>query len=122
MSDAPIMRAAFINAIADEGTKEEAVEWLQKTWDEKCQLERQNAELRKQLEQAEARSRWTSVKAGNPKERGTYLVYQSGQIRIMNYGARTKWDNGRDRLRGDCHRVTYWTSLPPPPAEQKEPE
>jgi prefoldin subunit 5 len=26
--------AAFINAIAEEGTKDEAVEWLQKTWDE----------------------------------------------------------------------------------------
>jgi len=26
--------AAFINAIADEGTKAEAVEWLQRTWDE----------------------------------------------------------------------------------------
>lgn len=26
--------AAFINNIADEGTKAEAIEWLQKTWDE----------------------------------------------------------------------------------------
>ena len=46
MSDTPRTPAAFINAIADEGTKTEAVEWLQKTWDEKCQLERENAELR----------------------------------------------------------------------------
>lgn len=30
--------AAFINAIADEGTKSEAVEWLQRTWDELCDL------------------------------------------------------------------------------------
>lgn len=30
--------AAFINAIADEGTKAEAVEWLQRTWDELCDL------------------------------------------------------------------------------------
>ena len=30
--------AAFINAIADEGTKAEAIEWLQKTWDELCDL------------------------------------------------------------------------------------
>jgi len=30
--------AAFINAIAEEGTKAEAVEWLQKTWDECCAL------------------------------------------------------------------------------------
>lgn len=30
--------AAFINAIAEEGTKAEAVEWLQKTWDENCEL------------------------------------------------------------------------------------
>lgn len=26
--------AAFINNIADEGSKAEAVEWLQRTWDE----------------------------------------------------------------------------------------
>jgi hypothetical protein len=30
---APRSPAAFINAIAEKGTKEEAVEWLQKTWD-----------------------------------------------------------------------------------------
>lgn len=29
-------RAAFINAIAEEGTKAEAVEFLQQTWDELC--------------------------------------------------------------------------------------
>lgn len=31
--------AAFINAIADEGTKEEAIEWLQKIWDELWEAE-----------------------------------------------------------------------------------
>lgn len=30
--------AAFINAIAEEGTKEEAIFFLQKTWDELCDL------------------------------------------------------------------------------------
>jgi hypothetical protein len=30
--------AAFINAIAEEGTKAEAIEWLQKTWNELCAL------------------------------------------------------------------------------------
>lgn len=37
MSEAPHVPAAFINAIAEEGTKAEAVEWLQKTWNELCQ-------------------------------------------------------------------------------------
>lgn len=37
-SDAPHVQAAFINAIADEGTKAEAIEWLQKTWNELCQV------------------------------------------------------------------------------------
>ncbi len=37
--DAPHSPAAFINAIAEEGTKAEAVEWLQKTWNELCQAE-----------------------------------------------------------------------------------
>lgn len=30
--------AAFINAIAEEGTKAEAVEWLQMQWNENCEL------------------------------------------------------------------------------------
>lgn len=33
--------AAFINAIAEEGTKDEAIEWLQKTWNECCELREQ---------------------------------------------------------------------------------
>ena len=35
---APHRPAAFINAIADEGTKAEALEWLQKTWNEHMRL------------------------------------------------------------------------------------
>lgn len=40
---APHVPAAFINAIAEEGTKAEAIEWLQKQWNENCAL---RAELR----------------------------------------------------------------------------
>ena len=38
--------AAFINAIAEEGTKAEAVEWLQKTWNENCELHNVLREIR----------------------------------------------------------------------------
>ena len=44
MADYPHVPAAFINAIAEEGTKEEAIEWLQKQWNETCAL---RAELKK---------------------------------------------------------------------------
>jgi hypothetical protein len=37
--------AAFINAIADEGTKAEAIEWLQKTWDELCDLRKRRDQM-----------------------------------------------------------------------------
>ncbi len=36
--DAPHVSAAFINALAEEGTKDEAVQWLQKTWNDNCAL------------------------------------------------------------------------------------
>jgi len=36
--DYPHIPAAFINAIAEEGTKAEAVQWLQKLWNENCAL------------------------------------------------------------------------------------
>lgn len=44
--EAPHVPAAFINAIAEEGTKAEAIEWLQKTWNENCELRAQLAALR----------------------------------------------------------------------------
>jgi hypothetical protein len=34
----PHVPAAFINAIAEEGTKAEAIEYLQKQWNETCAL------------------------------------------------------------------------------------
>ena len=37
----PHVPAAFINAIAEGGTKAEAVEWLQKLWNENCALRSQ---------------------------------------------------------------------------------
>lgn len=39
--------AAFINAIADEGTKAEAVEWLQRTWDDLMDL---RADMKRHLD------------------------------------------------------------------------
>jgi hypothetical protein len=39
----PHVRAAFINAIAEEGTKAEAIEWLQKTWNELCAVRKEIA-------------------------------------------------------------------------------
>lgn len=43
--------AAFINAIADEGTKDEAVRYLQQTWNEQCEL---IAALRLAIDQIDA--------------------------------------------------------------------
>ena len=34
----PHVPAAFINAIAEEGTKAEAIQWLQEQWNETCAL------------------------------------------------------------------------------------
>jgi hypothetical protein len=41
MTDYPHVPAAFINAIAEEGTIAEAIEWLQKQWNENCALREQ---------------------------------------------------------------------------------
>ena len=41
MTDYPHVPAAFINTIAEEGTKAEAVKYLQKQWDETCALRKQ---------------------------------------------------------------------------------
>lgn len=47
--NAPHVTASFINAIAEEGTKAEAVEWLQKTWNELCAAESRIKELERKV-------------------------------------------------------------------------
>lgn len=43
-------QAAFINAIADEGTKDEAVKFLQETWNELCEARAEIRQLKYRLE------------------------------------------------------------------------
>lgn len=50
MTEYPHSPAAFINAIADEGTKAEAIEWLQKTWNELVYIRKEVAKLAEQAE------------------------------------------------------------------------
>ena len=45
MTEYSYVRAAFINAIAEEGTKEEAVSYLQKQWNENCALRAETERL-----------------------------------------------------------------------------
>jgi hypothetical protein len=42
--------AAFINAIADEGTKAEAIQYLQETWDELCDANLKIKKLEAEIE------------------------------------------------------------------------
>ena len=46
MSDYPHVQAAFINAIREEGTKQEACDWLQKQWNECCALQKEIEDLK----------------------------------------------------------------------------
>ena len=48
------VQAAFINALREEGTKEEACDWLQKTWDELCAVRREMRALLAQHEKEAA--------------------------------------------------------------------
>lgn len=49
---APHVPAAFINAIAEEGTKAEAVQFLQETWNDYCEMKRQLASCRTDFDKA----------------------------------------------------------------------
>lgn len=46
----PYVRAAFINAIREEGTKAEACDYLQEQWNETCALRAEITRLRAQVE------------------------------------------------------------------------
>ena len=54
MGKAPHAQAAFINAIADEGTKDEAVQFLQETWNELCEARDEITALRARLAEVES--------------------------------------------------------------------
>lgn len=60
----PHCPAAFINAIADEGSKAEAIEWLQRTWNELCAVRAELSALQAKVAAGEkdaqdaARYRW----------------------------------------------------------------
>jgi len=71
MTDTPRTPAAFINAIAEEGTKAEAVEWLQKIWDERCQLQRELTEARADAE----RYRWLRSHHRSEHDMGRLVWY-----------------------------------------------
>jgi regulator of replication initiation timing len=45
--DPTYVTAAFINALSEEGTKEEAMHYLQKYWSENCALLDRNSDLTK---------------------------------------------------------------------------
>lgn len=45
--------AAFINNIADEGSKAEAIKFLQETWNELCEAKEEIISLKKKLEKKE---------------------------------------------------------------------
>jgi hypothetical protein len=61
--EAPHVPAAFINAIAEEGTKAEAIEWLQKQWNENCALRKQMREQNARQTTSVAQTPWTLVEA-----------------------------------------------------------
>lgn len=47
MTDYPHVNAAFINSIREEGTKQEACDYLQKQWNETCTLYKRLKKLEK---------------------------------------------------------------------------
>ncbi len=49
----PHVPAAFINAIREEGTKQQACDWLQKQWNECCALRDEIKTLKGQLKDAD---------------------------------------------------------------------
>lgn len=55
MTKYPHVPAAFINAIAEEGTKAEAVAFLQEQWNETCALRKELAALHAKLRKYEVK-------------------------------------------------------------------
>ena len=62
---APHANAAFINALSEEGNREEILSMLQEVWNERCQLKRDLAALRGQLVEAQRPSLGATDADGN---------------------------------------------------------
>jgi hypothetical protein len=84
----PHVPAAFINAIADEGTKAEAIQYLQETWNDYCAIKRELAAsgetvatLREELAEARACIRDFAVIAGlHDKPDATITIRQGLKV------------------------------------------
>lgn len=72
MSDYPHVPAAFINAIAEEGTKAEAIEYLQKQWNENCALRAHQVEQLQAVD--ELRAQVERQRSGLSEARQSFLA------------------------------------------------
>ena len=82
--DAPHVPAAFINAIAEGGTKAEAVQWLQKEWNEHCRTK--EALAQSQAECAELRGYLTGSNGEFLALRKDAERYRWLQSQVSNHG------------------------------------
>lgn len=120
--EAPHHPAAFINTIWEEGTKEEACRYLQKTWDELC-------EARKLLALMQRDKGWRPI-AEAPRDGRKVILYRplahlsndphvtiKRSISTPNHCWECTIPDGVDGLNytdGACY-ATHWMPLPPPP-------
>lgn len=97
--EAPHRPAAFINALAEEGTKDEAIQYLQKEWNENCQLR-------------EA-ARWIPVTERLPDDEMTVMIATTDCDEPVWLGWHA--DGGWCSVDAVPVRVTHWKPIPEAP-------
>lgn len=120
MSDSPHQPAAFINAIAEDRDFDEAIRWLQKTWNDLCAKERELSAALAKKEDGEPVA-WISVEDRLPVNNGrNVLAWRADNKCSYTACLRDgKWTHfhGSDDLFG----ITHWMPLPAAPDAQPLP-
>ena len=100
MTEYPHVPAAFINSIREEGTKDEALDWLQKQWNETCYLRAALVEARRELKsECERRDEiiatttklWKDAEAALAEARGLLGAFYRADIDPHKYDRTAKW-------------------------------
>lgn len=103
----PHYPAAFINAIAEEGTKLEAVEWLQKIWNELCEAKRENARLIRPSLGSSEEDEMKRLGMAPGVSRGMSLAFKARSRACPKCGKKTIQPKQRHYWMTDGHRCRW---------------
>jgi len=110
-SATPRTPAAFINTLYEIGSREEIIGYLQKTWDERCQFERELAEAKEELEKKASMPDILAMQDG-ALVRDLRVALKQAEQRLAEAEKILDWLEEHGRSDGGGNGFTYTVFVP----------